>query len=1127
MNLRTWCIRIGQILTKTLMVFTGTLFSLIISSQVHAKNDTDGITINQQNVPLEKVFEAIQRQSDYTFIYRNDEIDGLSKVTLNLRNASLQQALDACFRNQPLTYNIYNSSKTIVIKRKPAQIASTVSNVLSAPGKIIAVRGRVISNNAPIAGATVTIKGSDYGTTTDKDGIFALAEVEETSTLIISHISLQGKEIKLNGQSFITVHLDPKVNDLDEAVVVAYNTTTRRMNTAAVSVVKGEEVQSIPNRSVDKSLQGLVPGLLVTSGTGQPGGGVSNFVLRGIATGGNPSAISTVRNPLIVVDGVPVTQDFTPWSNYSLNDAPVMNPMAQLNPADIESITVLKDAAAIALYGSKASNGVILITTKRGKPGKAKFAFNHQTDISSRLKGKIELLNQQEYLDLLYETYKNTNAALWTDSAITADLKTKFPTQSDGSFYSMTDWQNEIYTNHALTVSNNLSISGANEKSNYFLNFEYTKQNGLFKKTGYDRKSVRFNFENKPLNWLRLGVNSTLSYNIQDYASIEGGTFPLGIAMYFSPMNPVRYEDGNLVLNYTFPYQVANPLAAIEFNKKRNTGYRALSKLYGELSLLKNFKFTSSLGVDLMLVESKEKIDPRLFDYPNKAFGGRIQEMDTRNANLITTNMLKYDKQLKKDHAVNVLLGQEAQILTNRSMMLSVGNLRVPDYDQLNNGATVLERQGSSTKQTLLSYFGQANYVYKDKYFFMASIRQDGSSLFGERNRFGTYWSTGVGWLLTGEPFMKKTSSWLDYFKIRGSIGAAGNAATISRLARFNLLQIGTFLNNNAVFASATGNPSIKWEETFTWDAGVEARFLRDRITLTADIYNRKTKDLVYLISLPPVTGYSSVSDNIGDMKNHGVELSISAVIIKNRHFQWKVNTNWSTNKNILVKANIPLSTVGTTVLANEEGRNFNSFYLVKWAGVNAENGSPQWIDSTGAENTKFSAAKRIFVGKPQPDAFGAFTNTFSFKNIELSALFYYQYGFQIYNSYALTGRDGFLPFDNSAKSALDYWKKPGDVAANPKRTLNNTNGVFNQSTRHLYNGDFIRLQTLTVSYLVPQKIVERLHLSMVKLYAQGYNLALWTSFPGQDPADVNVAGSVDVTYPNQKSYSVGLNVNF
>ena len=1144
MKLRTWCIRIGHILTKTVLVFTGFLvfLTLFCPQLTKAENDRGGITIRHQNVPIEKVFQSIEKQSGYRFFYNETLLQGAGKVTLNLQNVSLQEALEACFRNQPLSYAIVE--KTIIVKKRPEQQSAapiaTAAATFSKPGKIIAVRGKVTSNNTPIVGASIMIKGTDNGASTDKDGMFTLPEVEDDATLVISSVSHTMREVKLTGQTYIAIDLSKQTDDLDEAVVVAYNTTTQRKNVGAVTVVRGEQIQNMPNRSFDKSLQGLVPGLLVTSGTGQPGGGVSNMVLRGIATGTDAISGSTVRNPLIVIDGIPVYQDHIQL-NISVNSTPISNPLSQLNPSDIETITILKDAAAIALYGSKASNGVILVTTKKGRSGKTQFKFHHQTDIASRLKGKTEVLDQQEYLDLLFETYKNTNSAIWNDKTIRNDLFLKFPYRISGnqdtSFYQSPNWYKELYTNDATTINNDFSMSGGNDKSRYYLNLEYSNQNGIAKKTGYDRTSIRFNFENNPANWLKLGFNTAISYNKQDYSAYTDGTIAIGLASVMSPLNPVRLDDGNYMLNYKYgstqsaSAQVANPVASSEYNINRNSSYRGLSKAFAEVSLLKHLKIVSNVGVDFMLTENKEKTDPRLaaYGFSLTPGTGSIRERDLRRANIITTNVLRYARPIREDHSVELMLGQEAQILNQRTMLVEVRNLRIPDFDQLSNGTTLRTGTGTYSKETLFSLFGQANYNYKNKYFLTTSIRQDGSSKFGERRRFGNYWSTGAGWQLTEEQFMKNLL-WIDYLKIRGSIGVAGNSAAITALTRYDQLNLSSYSGNTAVYpADQPGNPDIKWEQTFTWDAGLEARFFKERIGVTADFYKRNTTDLIYTINLPGQSGYGSVLGNIGDMENKGIELSITADILRLKEFKWTLSMNWSTNQNKLIKANVPLAASIAGQLANKEGENFNSFYLVRWAGVDPTDGRPIWLNEQGDTTKSYNLNNRVIVGKPQPDGYGSITSTWVYRNFTVSALFYYQYGFQVYNgSYAfplLT--DGKYPYVNQTKEALDYWKKPGDVTANPRRQLNNTDGGDLASTRYLSNGDYLRLKTVLISYSIPKRITDQIHLNTINVYVQGSNLALWTKNKSLDPDNVNVGGNVEFPYPNQRSFSFGVNVSF
>lgn len=1114
------------------------IFLLFFCAKVYAGEPRQDITLSLRDATLDKVFKEIRKQTGYSFVYTETELQRANKVTIQVSNASLDNVLSLCFRNQPLTYTIVEKIVVVKPRQEKTQGIAVVNNLSGDPKKI-SMRGRVINEKGePLAGATITVRRTDMSTTTDNEGYFSLTEVEEDAVLVVSSVGHVTQQVKIRPLN-MEIRLPIAIKE-EEEVVVAYNKISTRSNTGAVTVVKGEDVQNLPNRSVDKSLQGLVPGLLVTSGTGQPGGGVANFVLRGIATNNgtdNLSGYSTLRNPLIVVDGIPVFQDAQLAAGRGVNlwEVPNNNPMATLNPTDIESISVLKDAAAIALYGATASNGVILITTKKGKAGKTVINFRSQMDIASRIKTDIDLVTQDEYMELLYETMRNSSPGI-TDDSITNYLKDNFPTRSDGSFYPYTDIAPLLYNNKATTFSNELSFSGGNARSTFYLNFEWTKQDGIYRKTGFDRKSVRFNFDSKLTDWFKVGINTGLSYNIQDVAfsaTANGGTAQYGSIFYAYPLNPVYLENGEYYLNYKVPARGTNPIASVEYNNSRNTSYRGLSKLFAELNLTKDIRFTSNLGIDFLLTEAKDKMDPRLIDPEFDVTGvGRIYETSIRKANLITTNILSFTKTIGQYNGLNLLAGQEARLNTQQTLTAVGTFLQFYTNDQISQAGTKTS-EGSKFKETGVSYFGQANYDYKKKYFVSASLRSDGYSQFGGRQPFNTFWSIGAGWIVSAENFMQGTTSWLDYLKLRGSMGPAGNAAAINQFIKYQQLTALNYLNVSTLGLIPTTMPPnslIEPERTFSWDAGLELKMLHNRIGLTADLYRRKTTNLIFRLDLPYTSGFTFVQDNLGDIVNSGLELSLSADLIKSKHFSWNLAANWSTNQNKLVKANsrVPMTVAGTDGLANEEGRNMNSYYMRVWAGVDPATGQGMWIDSTGKPNTNFSAAKPQWVGKPQPDGFGAITNTFNYQGISFSFQLYYQHGFQVYNADPKLMNDGATLFDNQEKSALNRWQKPGDIAANPQRLMNNL--VYYQvSTRNLFDGDHIRLQTVLLSYNMPRKFIEPLHLTSLRVYAQGYNFGLWsTKRPGtQDIGNVNVQGLLTFQYPQPKSFSIGINASF
>lgn len=1137
MKLRTWCIRMGQILTKTVLVFTGFLIFLILFRPAisKAEDDRGGITIRQQNAPIEKVFQSIEKQSGYRFFYNETLLLGAGKVTLNLQNVSLEEALNACFLNQPLSYAIVD--KTIIVKKRQEQqpkAPEAAAVALSRPGKIIAVRGKVTSNSIPLAGATITVKGTEVGTSTDNDGIFTLGEVEESSTLIISSISHLTREVRLNSQSFISIDLSKRSEDLNETIVVAYNTTTRKMNTGSVSIVKGSDIQNSSARSIDRALQGMVPGLQITTGSGLPGGNVANIVLRGIATGGD--GIS--RNPLYIIDGIPLTQENFNNIRVTRNTVEPTNPLSQINPNDIESISVLKDAAAIALYGSRASNGVILITTKQGKSGRLNINFRNQTDIAGRVKPKRDVLTQDQYLELLLESYKNANATTWTDNAIYADLRSKFPYQVNGtdtSFYAPTNWFEELYHNSAVSVSNDLSLSGGSNKATYYLSIGHLSEQGVLKNTGFKRTSLRYNATFKLTDWLNFGVNSAMTYTNQDFggANSDGLTDPNGLAYYISPLLSPRLTNGDLAIYY--PYgaggnKIPNPIAAMEYNQYKADGYRGLGNIYGEVQLLPGLSFRTTLNGDLLISKNKTKVDKRV-DGTNAPGTGSLREVREIRSVLQINNLLKYQHTFVNSHFIDLLVSHEAQTIKSNLIQADGSGFVSGITDDEITSATTKTSLGSNSKTTFLSYFAQANYSFRQKYNASVGLRLDGSSRFGANVPLNKFWSFGLGYVLTEESFMKPTRDWLNFFKVRGSVGVAGNTIAIPANARYNTVKPISYTTTailGTTIEPSFGNPDIKSEATFNTDLGLEARFLNERVSVTADLYRRKTYDMVTKVPQPLTSGRSSVYANLGDIENKGIEIGLSVDVIKNRNFGWNVGGNWSTNRNKLFKASNEESSVGKFVY--RVGENYESWFLVQWAGVDSADGAPQWLDIDGKITKTYSINNRTMAGNPQPAGFGSVTTSIRYKNLELSGLLYYAYGFKIYNNFLASGmlNDGKTqPYNNQSVLALDRWQKPGDQAKNPKRVLNNPASGPSTSTRFLTDGDYMRLKNLRLSYNLQQSILKKLRLANAQFFVQGNNIALWTKSDAIDPDNTGTFGENSAAYPLQRSLSVGLNLNF
>lgn len=1089
------------------------------------------VTLKAEQVALKSVMKDIEKQTGLYFMYSaTGSLRVNDPVSITVTNAKLEDVLETLMESRGISWTIMD--KAIVLKAvamKPKENKESLFRTVS--GSVLDKDGQ------PLPGATVQIKGTNIGTTAAVSGVFTIANVPMKQLIIQArYTGYETQEKVLAAEGSIVFNLKPSVSNLDETVVVAYGNATQRSVTGAVSVVKGEEIRTLPNLSFDKSLQGLVPGMRITSGSGQPGAGLSNMIVRGISTGTEAMGGSTVRNPLIVIDGMQVNQD--PFLRMDASDVQtsISNPLAQINPDDIAEISVLKDAAAIALYGSKASNGVILVTTKRGQIGKPRITLSHQTDAAFLPANQPKMLNQEQYLDLLYETYHNADPTL-TDQAIRSDLYTKFPYRVSGldtSFYPAPDWIPEVMNSPAFTFSNNLSMSGGTPAQLYYLNLEYTKQDGVVKGSGYERASFRINLDNRLTDWFKLGITSLMSYNIQKAANsqTEAANNTIGVRN-LSPLMPIRDEQGNYIPIYMwgdiFGGAYANPALQAQYNFNNTKIYRGLTALNADISFLRHFNFSSTIGVDYMQSENKIKRDPRILLLGTQS---SIVDYDTRNANVQWTNSLKYQLQLGQ-HSIHLMAAQEALIQQTKILSVAVkgsGPVINPYLTDISNSEYTMDTYaGTNAVRKTLSQLVNLEYDLRKKYYASGSWRRDGASVFGNDNPFGNYWSLGGAWVLSEEPFMRSLKNAIQFMKLRGSIGIAGNAAAINSQLRYTLLGYTEYLHEPGLAGNIglTGNPDIRWETTRQWNGGLQMDLLNNRVSITADIYSKFTKDLIYSSTLPSYTGYTVVSDNIGDIRNTGIELNISGNIIKARKFRWNIAGSWSRNTNKLLKSYNKLNTI-TTLIANEEGREYNSYYMPVWAGVNSENGSAQWLDENGKPTTVYAQAKKEFVGKTQPDGFGSVTNSLSWNGIELMFQLYYEYGGRLYNSaYSMLLNDGEFPYTNVPIAALDRWRKPGDIAANPVRIRDAAGRTQEYSTRFLEKSDHIRLQNIRASWQLPKRWTGNIGMETARIHIQGNNIAFWSIAKDVDPGAINPGGSVGFAYPLSRTFSIGFNASF
>jgi len=956
-------------------------------------------------------------------------------------------------------------------------------------------------DGSTLPGVTVAAKGlSGVGTITDFDGKYSF-DVKGATTLVFTFVGMDTKEVVINGRTSVNVAMGQKDHLVDEVIVTAYGTTRKAGVTGAVSVVKAKKLEQVPTTSLDKALQGNVAGLQSMSNSGQPGSS-SEVRIRGIGS------ISAGNQPLYIIDGVPIiTGDLAQGNANGLSDV-----LSNLNPNDIASISVLKDAAETSLYGARASNGVILITTKQGKSGKTQFKVRAQYGYSSRTTNNFEVLNSSQFIELRRE------------GLINAGRTPEVATVLAGKDSINTDWVNVAFVDNAPTQSYEVSASGGTEKTKFFISGQYFDQEGIAMGSYLERASTRINIDHQANDKLSFGTKIGLSYAKQGTPLTSSAYFisPVVGAYLMRPTAPAYNADGTAHFDSAGPTGGASFVGVDMYNVSKSNTARLVSSANVEYAILENLKFKSLWGLDFIDLTENEWDDPR--NPGNTSEGkGRASVFKTRNVIWNTTNTLAWNKQINDIHNLNALVGFEMMDAALSYMGASTEKFPTTVLHNLDSGAEPTYASSSGTGYSLMSSFGKLQYNYNNRYYFNASLRRDGSSRFGANNRWASFWAMGASWRISEESFMNV--SFIDNLKLRASYGTSGNSE-ITNFASLGLYGYGSVYNNNPGSApSQIANPDLVWESNSNFNLGLDFGLFNNRISGILEYYQMKTTDLLLRVPLSSTSGFTSALQNIGGMSNSGVEFTLNATIL-NAPVKWDINWNITSNKNIVDKLykgeDIP---DGTKII--REGYALQTFYMAKWAGVNPGNGDALWYDSDGNVTNVYANADKQIVGNADPDFYGGFTNTFSYKGFELSVFFSYSKGNLIYNNTSrITQSDGAFAAFNQSVLQLDRWQKPGDISENPKRVDGNSSNSNQMSTRWLEDGSYLRLKNLTFAYRLPSDLVKRAKFSSVRIYAQGQNLWTSTEFKGLDP-EQNLSGTHWFTYPNARTFTFGIDIGF
>ncbi|MDR0507312.1 MAG: SusC/RagA family TonB-linked outer membrane protein [Dysgonamonadaceae bacterium] len=1069
------------------------LFMLFLSCSLFSQ-----ITVDIKNRPLKDALKEIESKGPFKFFYNND-MDGLDKtVSLKVADASIDSALRQLLSGTEISYQKQDNNIILLIPK---------TSGLEQEGHKKVIQGKVVDDiGDPLVGVSVVVEGSANGTMTDVNGAFTIHVKDEKSVLVISYVGYNSQRITVGKNTYIQVNLKENNKMLEEVVVIGYNTVKKKDLTTAVAIVSTEDLNERPIISAAQAIQGKAAGVQVIQPSGHPGSGLSIRV-RGA------TSISASNEPLYVVDGYP------------------MDGISNLSANDIESMQILKDASSAAIYGARAANGVVLITTKKGKAGSRTVNFSSYVGFS-KLGKKINALNTEQYKDFIKDLNKYINAPITI-----SDEETRY-----------TDWTDAFYGT-GVNQNYQLSLSSGTDKIKYFISAGYLDEKGIVEKAYFNRYNFRTNIENQQTDWLKMGV--TLAYSKASGRSVYENRSSMRAGSILSVINTPPYmqkwdpDNPNLYDEFAYGARILNPFAANAADRTSGNS-RFVGSMYLDFSLARNLHYKASFGINEVNSLAHYYLDP-VSSSDGRSTKGRIDEGWSKDFEWLWENLVTYENKFKDKHNLSILGGATLQRAKGESADLGGYDL-LDTYDiRTLTAANIIDKNSttsSASMWSLASFLTRVAYDYESKYLISANVRADGSSRFSPGKRWGIFPSVSAGWRISGESFMEKTSDVISDLKLRAGWGLNGNQGGIGNYswrAQFSANKVSPTTENSlpgmSLSMSTPGNRELTWEKTTQTNVGIDLSMFRSRLIFTIDAYYKYTTDMLMNVSLPSYANIpGGITRNDAEMKNKGLEFAVSSRNIDTRKLKWNTDFNISFNKNEVTKLGLNkvyyyagMYTTGQSAIILREGYSLGTFYGYVSQGVDPETGNIIYEDRN--KNGIIDPEDRTKIGNAQPLCFFGMTNTLSYANFNLSVFFQGLYGNDIFNASKID-MTGMTDFRNQSTDVLRRWKRPGMETDIP-RPGNAEN--INNSSRFVEDGSYLRLKSLTLSYDFGQNstFLRKAGIGKIQPYITMQNLWTWTKYSGYDP-EVNAYGSSSValgvdygTYPQSKSVIFGVNVEF